>query len=100
MSQYLLHRDGRFFAEPERFEPERWLAGRAERLPRFAYFPFGGGNRVCIGEAFAWTEGVLVLATLARRWRFDLLDPLPIPIQPGIVLRPARGIRMRAHSRT
>lgn len=99
VSQFLLHRDRRFFPEPERFDPERWRPEQQHGRPRFAYFPFGGGNRVCIGESFAWMEGVLVLATLASRWRLELLDPPPLAMQPGITLRPAGGIRMRPRVR-
>jgi cytochrome P450 len=99
VSQYLLHRDARFFPEADRFDPDRWDPDRQRGRPRFAYFPFGGGNRVCIGESFAWTEGILVLATLARRWRLELLDTPPLAMQPGITLRPAHGIRMRLRAR-
>jgi cytochrome P450 len=99
VSQFLLHRDRRFFPEPERFDPERWRPEQQHGRPRFAYFPFGGGNRVCIGESFAWMEGVLVLATLASRWRLELLDPPPLAMQPGITQRPAGGIRMRPRVR-
>jgi cytochrome P450 len=98
-SQLVTHRNPRFWLEPERFRPERWSNGETERLPRFAYFPFGGGNRVCIGESFAWTEAVLVLATLARRVRFQALDLSPVPLDPLVTLRPGRAVRMRAESR-
>jgi len=98
-SQYLLHRDARFFPDPERFDPDRWLPERQKGRPKFAYFPFGGGTRVCIGEPFAWMEGILVLATLAEQWRMESLETAPVPLQPAITLRPAHGIRMRAHRR-
>ena len=98
-SQYLLHRDARFFPDPDRFDPDRWLPERQKGRPKFAYFPFGGGTRVCIGEAFAWMEGILVLATLAGRWRMECLETAPVPLQAAITLRPARGIRMRTCSR-
>jgi cytochrome P450 len=93
--QYLLHRDGRFYPEPERFDPDRWLPDRQQTRPKYAYFPFGGGTRVCIGEPFAWMEGILVLATLARSWRLELLERDPVRTQAAITLRPAGGIRMR-----
>jgi cytochrome P450 len=99
VSQYLLHNDPRFFPEPERFDPDRWLPERQHGRPKFAYFPFGGGNRVCIGESFAWMEGILLLGTLARRWRLERLETAPVPMKAVITLRPARPIRMRAHKR-
>lgn len=68
-SQYLVHRDPRWYPEPERFDPTRWLPEVVARRPKFAYFPFGAGTRVCVGEQFAWMEGVLVLATVAQRMR-------------------------------
>jgi cytochrome P450 len=98
-SQLITHVNPRLWIEPKAFRPERWSNGETDRLPRFAYFPFGGGNRVCIGESFAWTEAVLVLATLARRVRFRGLDPAPVPIDPLVTLRPGRPIRMRAEFR-
>jgi cytochrome P450 len=98
-SQYLLHNDPRFFPEPERFDPDRWLPERQHGRPKFAYFPFGGGNRVCIGESFAWMEGILLLGTLARRWRLERLETAPVPMKAVITLRPGRPIRMRARLR-
>jgi cytochrome P450 len=88
MSQWLMHRDARFFPDPLRFDPDRWLPEAEAGRPKFAYFPFGGGNRVCIGESFAWTEGILVLASIARRWQVAV-DPATVPLWPGITLRPA-----------
>jgi len=99
VSQYLLHRDARFFPEPERFDPERWLPARQHGRPKYAYFPFGAGTRVCIGEPFAWMEGILVLATLASRWQIELLETSPVGLQPAITLRPSRPIRMKLHRR-
>jgi cytochrome P450 len=98
-SQYLLHRDLRYFPDPERFDPDRWLPERQQGRPKYAYFPFGGGNRVCIGESFAWTEGVLVLAAIARRWHFERAEHDPIPMQAVITLRPRRGIPVYARER-
>jgi cytochrome P450 len=92
MSQWLLHRDARWFDEPERFRPDRWADGLAKRLPKFAYFPFGGGPRQCIGNSFAMMEAVLVLATLAQRCRFTLVPGPPIRPAPGLTLKPSRGI--------
>jgi cytochrome P450 len=92
MSQWLLHRDARWFTEPERFHPDRWADGLAKRLPKFAYFPFGGGPRQCIGNSFAMMEATLVLATLAQRCRFTLVPGPPIRPAPGLTLKPSRGI--------
>ncbi|HYX19646.1 MAG TPA: cytochrome P450, partial [Thermoanaerobaculia bacterium] len=92
--QWVTHRDQRWFPEPERFDPERFLPAAKEARPRFAYFPFGGGPRVCIGEGFAWMEGVLVLAAIARRWRLHLAKDQEIVPAPSITLRPRDGIRM------
>src|SRR4029079_4893858 len=88
MSQWLMHRDERFFPDPLRFDPDRWLAEAGAGRPTFAYFPFGGGNRVCVGESFAWTEGILVLASIARRWQVAV-DPAPGDLLPGMTTRSA-----------
>jgi cytochrome P450 len=95
MSQYVMHRDERFWPEPELFRPERWLdeAAQASR-PKFAYFPFGGGGRVCIGEGFAWAEGVLLLAVMARRWRFEAVSKEKVDLNPSVTLRPKQGMTM------
>ncbi len=97
--QWVTHRDPRWFPEPERFDPERFLPEAKEARPRFAYFPFGGGRRVCIGEGFAWMEGVLVLAAIARRWRLRLAPGQEIVPAPSITLRPRDGIRMTLERR-
>jgi cytochrome P450 len=94
-SQYLIHRDERYWPEPLEFRPERWLDAAAQAArPKFAYFPFGGGGRVCIGDAFAWTEGVILLAVMARRWRFEAVPGHPIEINPTVTLRPKHGLKM------
>jgi cytochrome P450 len=98
-SQLITHRNPRYWKEAEAFRPERWSNGETDGLPKYAYFPFGGGNRICIGEGFAWTEAVLLLATLARRLRFEVLDPSPVPLDPVVTLRPGRPIAARAHAR-
>jgi cytochrome P450 len=92
--QWVTHRDARYFPDPERFDPERWRPEIRDGRPKFSYFPFGGGPRVCIGEGFAWMEGVLVLATIARRWRPRLAAGQRIVPAPSITLRPRHGIRM------
>jgi len=93
-SQYIVQRDPRWFPDPERFEPERFAPAARTGRPRFAYFPFGGGGRQCIGESFAWMEATLVLATLAQRWRVQLVEDQKIELQPKITLRPKNGIRV------
>ncbi len=93
VSPWVTQRDPRWWTEPLRFDPDRWLAPRAEPNHRHAYFPFGGGTRVCIGEQFAWTEGILVIAALVRRWRFRLTIPASaVRLQAAVTLRPAPGI--------
>jgi len=98
-SQYVTHRDPALWGDPLAFRPERWGTD-ARALPKFAYFPFGGGNRLCIGEPFAWMEAVLVVATIARRWRFERIDDAPIPLEPLVTLRPKTAIRLRPLLRT
>jgi cytochrome P450 len=94
--QWLLHRDPRWFPQPETFRPERWTSEFRSALPRFAYFPFGGGARSCIGENLAWTEIVLVVATLARRWRFRPMgDTASVRPFPRITLCPDRPVRLK-----
>jgi cytochrome P450 len=94
MSQYLVHRDPRWWPDPERFDPDRWTPEAKASRPRFAYFPFGGGPRICVGEPFAWMEGVLLLATLAQHWRLRLTSDARIDTLPRITLRPKYGMGM------
>jgi cytochrome P450 len=92
--QYFVHRDPRWWPDPERFRPERWSETTRDR-PKFAYFPFGAGTRICVGEHFAWMEGMLVLATIAQRWRMQYEEPgSPVP-EPLVTLRPRDGLAMR-----
>lgn len=98
MSQWVVHRDPRYFDDPERFYPERWADGLAKRLPRYAYFPFGGGQRVCIGNTFALMELPLVLATIAQRFRFSLPPGPPVLPRPQLTLQPNRPIQLRLHA--
>jgi cytochrome P450 len=93
VSQWVMHRDPRFFGDPERFDPARWTDGLAKRLPRYAYFPFGGGPRGCIGSRFALLEAVLLLATIAQAFRLTLAPGHPVVPSPSITLRPAHGVR-------
>jgi cytochrome P450 len=94
MSQWVMHRDPRWFPDPERFDPDRWTPAFKAALPKFAYFPFGGGPRQCIGEGFAWMELVLVVATLAQRWRLRLVPGHPVVPQPLVTLRTKHGMPM------
>ena len=99
MSQYVMHRDSRYFPEPLSFDPERWTTAARESRPQFSYFPFGGGPRRCIGEGFAWMEGVLLIAALAQQWRMRLVPNHPVALKPVITLRPKHGMRMTVISR-
>jgi cytochrome P450 len=99
MSPYIMHRDARWFPEPEKFDPERWSEEARESRPKFSYFPFGGGARVCIGERFAWMEGVIVMAAIAQKWRFRLVPGQRVEPLPLITLRVKNGLRMVAESR-
>ncbi|MDQ3522324.1 MAG: cytochrome P450 [Gemmatimonadota bacterium] len=99
LSPWVVHRDPRFFPDPERFLPERWTAEDEEARHRFAYFPFGAGPRKCIGEGFAWMEGMLVLAALLQQWRLRLAPGQRLEPEPLITLRPRGGMRMRLERR-
>jgi cytochrome P450 len=97
-SPYAVHRDPRWFPDPLAFRPERWSTEDPSR-PKFAYFPFGGGARVCIGERFAWMEGTLLLAAIGQRWRLRLEPGHRVENQARITLRPKYGMRMIAEAR-
>jgi cytochrome P450 len=94
VSPWITQRDPRFFDDPDAFRPERWSDGLESRLPAFAYFPFGGGPRGCIGSAFGMMEAALLLAVIARRFRFDPVPGHPVVPWPAITLRPRYGLRM------
>jgi cytochrome P450 len=94
MPQWVIHRDARWFDDPEAFRPERWDGGLAQRLHRYAYFPFGGGPRICIGNNFALMEAALVLATVAQKFRLRLADDARVTPLPTMTLRPAHGVRV------
>jgi cytochrome P450 len=96
MNQWVLHRDARYYPDPEKFDPERWTPEAKASRPKFAYYPFGGGPRQCIGDGFAWIEGILLLATLAQQWRFRLAPGQNVAPKPVITLRPRYGMRMIA----
>ncbi|MEK7729138.1 MAG: cytochrome P450 [candidate division KSB1 bacterium] len=99
VSPYILHRLEHFYPEPLRFMPERWRGGAEAERHKFAYIPFGGGPRVCIGEGFAWMESVLVLATMAQRWKLRLVPNHPVELKPLITLRPKFGMKMKLERR-
>ena len=98
-SQYLIQRSPEHFPDPLRFDPERFTPERKAGRSKFVYFPFGAGSRQCIGEAFAWMEATLVLATLAQNWRLPLVPGQKLEVQPKITLRPKHGIRMVPEAR-
>jgi cytochrome P450 len=93
------HRNEAYFPEPERFVPERWENELEKRLPRYVFMPFGGGPRICIGNAFAMTEAILVLATIAQRYRFEPTGPQRLELVPTVTLRPKGGLPARLWQR-
>jgi cytochrome P450 len=99
LSQYAIHHDKRFYPEPEKFAPERWASEQIKSLPKMAYFPFGGGPRLCIGEQFAWMEGILLIATIAQQWKLRLVPGHKVELQPLITLRPRHGMKMTLEPR-
>ena len=98
-SPYLVQRDARWFPEPTRFVPERWTPAFKATLPQFAYMPFGGGPRRCIGDQFAWTELILVASTIAQRWKLRLVPGHPVAPQAVVTLRLKHGLKMTVHAR-
>jgi cytochrome P450 len=98
-SQFVLHRDARFFPDPLRFDPERFTTEAKAQRAKFTYFPFGAGARQCIGESFAWMEGTLLLAALGQKWKLTLVPGHPVEPQPLITLRPKYGMKMVARER-
>jgi cytochrome P450 len=99
MAQWVVHRDARWYDAPEEFRPERWENDFIKRIPRFAYFPFGGGPRQCIGNAFALMEATLILATIAQKYRLRLVPGHPVVPLASITLRPRYGVRVLLESR-
>jgi cytochrome P450 len=99
MPSCLIHRDERWYDDPEAFRPERWLGDLEEQIPRFAYFPFGGGPRICVGNHFARMEAILVIATIAQHYSFDHLGPDELTTYHSITQRPEQSIRLRARPR-
>jgi cytochrome P450 len=99
ISQWVTHRDPGLFPDPERFRPARWAGDAQRRLPRFAYFPFGGGPRICIGNRFAMMEATLILAVLARRFSFATTPETRLELLPTVTLRPRAPVRLRITGR-
>jgi cytochrome P450 len=94
-----MHHDERYYPEPEKFDPERWTPEQRAARPKYAYFPFGGGPRMCVGEQFAWMEGILLIATIAQKWKLRLVPGHPVKMQPLITLRPKHGMKMTIERR-
>src|SRR5262249_14905266 len=94
MTACVIHRDSRWYDDPDAFRPERWADGLLHRIPRYAYFPFGGGPRICIGNSFALMESALVLAVIASKYRIRLAPDAVVEPLPSMTLRPAHGVKM------
>lgn len=99
MSQYVMHHNPRYYTDPDLFYPDRWNKDLKSHLPRFSYFPFGGGIRGCIGEPFAWLEGILLIATICNQWKMHHDTTHKVELKPLITLRPKYGMRMRLEVR-
>ena len=95
----LLHRDPRWFADPDNFDPDRWLDDRRLAVPRYAFLPFGTGPRACIGEQFAWAEAVTVLAVIASRWDVHTSPELNPTPNYRVTLRPSGAVPLRVSAR-
>jgi cytochrome P450 len=99
MSQWIMHRNPVYFPDPEKFDPDRWSTDSSQKLPRFAYFPFGGGPRQCIGASFAMMEATLLLASIAQRFHLRSILDHPVVLVPSFTLRPKYGMRMALETR-
>jgi len=99
VSPWVTHRDARFFPNPEAFDPERWSPENEQVLPKFAYFPFGGGPRICIGNNFALMEAAILLASVAQRFDVGLILGQKVEPMASITLRPAHGVHVRLRKR-
>jgi cytochrome P450 len=99
MSQFIVHRDPRFWCDPEQFDPSRWMLAATKNRPRCAYFPFGDGPRICIGAQLATLEAVLLVATIAQRYRLEFVEKQPLCLVPALTLRPRDGLRMLVQPR-
>jgi cytochrome P450 len=98
-SQYVMHHNARYYDNPETFDPDRWTEDFKMHLPRFSYFPFGGGIRGCVGEPFAWQEGILLIATISSYWSMRLAPNQHVKLEPSITLNPKNGIKMKLRAR-
>jgi cytochrome P450 len=94
MSQYVMHRNPLYYTDPDLFYPDRWTPEFKTQLPRFSYFPFGGGIRGCIGEPFAWLEAILLISIICKQWKMTLDPGQKVALKPLITLRPKHGMRM------
>ncbi|HJP67005.1 MAG TPA: cytochrome P450 [Actinomycetota bacterium] len=99
VSQWVTHHDERWWPEPFRFDPDRWTPEAEDQRPKYAYFPFGGGPRLCYGEAFTWMETMLALVTIAQRWKLRLVPDHPVEPQPRVTIRPKHGMMMTVEPR-
>jgi cytochrome P450 len=99
MSQYVMHRNQNYYSDPDIFYPDRWTKEAKLQMPRFSYFPFGGGIRSCVGEPFAWLEGILLLATICKQWKMHHDANHKVELKPLITLRPKYGMRMKLERR-
>jgi cytochrome P450 len=99
MSQYVMHRNPLYFPNPDLFYPDRWTKEMKSHLPRFGYFPFGGGIRGCVGEPFAWMEGILLIATFCKQWNMHHDKSHKVELKPLITLRPKYGMQMKLERR-
>jgi len=99
LSQWAVHRDPRYYDNPEEFNPGRWTDGLEKRLPKYAYFPFGGGPRLCIGNSFAMMEAVMLLASIAQRFRLAIVPNHTVTAWPSLTLRPKHGIKVVLNKR-
>jgi cytochrome P450 len=99
LPQWVVHRSPRYYDDPETFDPDRWLPERARERPRFAFFPFGGGPRICIGKQFSLLESKLILAAIAEEFELERIDDGPLELRPSLTMHPQNPVRMRLQPR-
>jgi cytochrome P450 len=99
LSQWAVHRDPRWWNAPETFDPDRFLPERSRDRPNYAYFPFGGGPRICIGKRFSLLEAKLILATICRQFTLERVADGPLELRPSLTMHPAEPVEMRLHAR-